>query len=65
MDKAGITDVKLEVFEAQQEIIRLYSDVTNLLFRLLTLHTDVDEAETLEAVSKINDTAMLRAEHQL
>lgn len=62
---ARLAEVKLEVFESQNEIIRIQADVINELFGMLAMHMGAEELDRLPAVGKINQAAMLRKEHRL
>lgn len=61
----AIREIKLELFESQSEIIRIQSEVIDDLFRLLSMHMEADELDSLPVLEKINRAALLRAEHQL
>ena len=61
----SLLEIRLELFEAQNEIIRLQSECIDELFRLLCLHMGPEELSSLPAVGKINRAAALRAEHEL
>lgn len=60
-----IRDIKLELFESQNEIIRLQSECIDELFRLLAMHLEPEDLSSVPVIEKINRAAMLRAEHQL
>ena len=60
-----VREIKLELFESQNEIIRLQSECIDELFRLLALHLEPEELSSVPVIKKINQAAMLRAEHQL
>lgn len=60
-----IRDIKLELFESQNEIIRLQSECIDELFRLLCLHIEPEDFSHLPVIDRINQAAMIRAEHQL
>lgn len=61
----NLKDIKLELFESQGAIIRLQSEVIDELFRLLCLHLEPEDFSKLPVIDKINEAAMIRAEHQL
>ena len=60
-----IREIRLEIFESQSEIIRIQSEVIDDLFRLLSQHMEAEELDSLPVISKINEAATLRREHQL
>ena len=60
-----IRDVKLELFESQNEIIRLQAEAIDELFRLLVNHVETEELSNLSAVEKVNEAARIRAEKRL
>lgn len=61
----NLRDIKLELFDSQGAIIRLQSEVIDELFRLLCQHMEAEELSSLPVVEKINEAAMIRAEHEL
>ena len=61
----NLRDIKLELFESQGAIIRLQSEVIDELFRLLCQHMGAEELSSLPVAEKINEAAMIRAEHEL
>ena len=61
----ALREVRLELFDAQNEIIMLQSECIDELVRLLCLHMEPEELSSLPAVGKINRSAVLRAEHEL
>ena len=63
MSKFG--EIKLEIFESQSEIIRLQSEVIDELFRLLALHLEAEELDSLPVLEKMNEAATIRAELDL
>ena len=60
-----IRDVKLELFESQNEIILLQAEAIDELFRLLVNHVETEELSNLSAVEKVNEAARIRAEKRL
>ena len=60
-----IRDVKLELFESQNEIIRLQAEAIDELFRLLVNHVETEELSNLSAAEKVNEAARIRAEKRL
>lgn len=60
-----IREIKLELFENQNKIIRLQSEAIDELFRLLAQHVEAEELDHLSVIDKINEAATLRAEHEL
>ena len=60
-----VREIELELFESQNEIIRLQSECIEELFRLLAMHLEPEDLSTIPVIEKINKTAMFRAEHQL
>lgn len=65
MMRDAIREIKLELFESQSEIIRIQSEVIDDLFRLLSLHMEAEELDSLPVIEKINRAASLRREHEL
>lgn len=61
----AIREIKLELFERQSEIIRIQSEAINDLLRLLSMHMEAEELDSLPVVDKINMAATLRAENNL
>jgi len=61
----SIESLQVELYEAQNEIIRLQSECIDELFRLLAIHIESEELSNIPAVNKINKAAMIRAEHEL
>ena len=55
-------DIKLEVYETQETIILLQTEIINSLFSLLSQHIDAEELDNLPVVEKINEAARLRKE---
>lgn len=60
-----LSDVKIEVFTRQSEIIRLQAEIIDELFRLLTQHLTAIELDKLPVIEKINDVARIREENNL
>ncbi len=63
--KEALAEVKLELFEAQNQIIKLQADAIEELLLITMLHTEIADDDTAKAVEKINEAAQIRAEHQL
>lgn len=61
----AIREIKQEIFENQDRIIRLQSEAVNGLLKLLAQHADVDEADFAPIKEKIDEAAMIRAEMEL
>lgn len=61
----AIREIKIELFEAQNEIIRLQSEVIDEMLKLLSMHLEPQELNSLPAIEKINKAAMIRREHEL
>ena len=57
-----IPEIKLEVFNSQNEIIQLQSEAIQGLVSLLIQHKDVDDADFASIKEKIDHAAMIRAE---
>ncbi len=62
---ADLKALKYELFEAQSQIIQLQKNAIDELFRIIMLHDDITDADTVAAVDMINEAAQIRAEHQL
>ena len=60
-----LSDVKIEVFTRQSEIIRLQAEIIDELFRLLAQHLTAIELDKLPVIEKINDVARIREENNL
>ena len=60
-----INEIKLELFENQNKIIRLQSDAIYDLYDLLSQHLEAAELDRLPVKAKIDKAAMLRAELNL
>lgn len=61
----AIREIKVELFERQNEIIRIQSEAIDELFRLLSMYIAAEELDSLPVIEKINRAAMIRAEHEL
>ena len=61
----AIREIKVELFERQNEIIRIQSEAIDELFRLLSMYIAAEEFDSLPVIEKINRAAMIRAEHEL
>lgn len=57
-----INEIKVEIYESQNEIIRLQSDAVTGLVSLLAQHKDVDDADFAPIKEKIDLAAQIRAE---
>ena len=55
-------EIKLEVYEKLNEIIRLQSDAIDGLISLLLQHESVENADLAPIKQKIDEAAMIRAE---
>lgn len=60
-----MSDIKLELFENQSEIIQTQSKVILKLLTLLMQHCDIKEYELKEIKDLIDHTASLKAELSL
>ena len=58
-------DIKLQVFDAQNEIIKLQSEIINEIFRLLGMHMEADELSCIPAVEKMDRVKTMRSEYQI
>lgn len=63
--KEALAEVKYELFEAQNQIIKLQADAIEELLLITMLHAEITDSDTAKAVKKINEAAQIRAEHQL
>ncbi len=63
--KEALSEVKYELFEAQNQIIKLQADAIEELLLITMLHAEITDSDTAKAVEKINEAAQIRAEHQL
>ena len=61
----AIREIKVELFESQNEIIRIQSEAIDELFRLLSMYIAAEELDSLPVIEKINRAAMIRAENEL
>lgn len=61
----AIREIKVELFERQNEIIRIQSEAIDELLRLLSMYIAAEELDSLPVIEKINRAAMIRAEHEL
>lgn len=61
----SIESLQVELYEAQNEIIRLQSECIDELFRLLAMHVESEELSNISAINKINKASMIRTEHEL
>ncbi len=61
----NIENLQIELYEAQNEIIRLQSECIDELFRLLAMYIESEELSNIPAINKIKKAAMIRAEHEL
>ena len=57
-----IPEIKLEIFNSQNEIIQLQSEALQEAIGLLIQHEDVDDADFASIKEKIDHAAMIRAE---
>ena len=64
-DTEKFRDIKLELFNSQSEIIRLQNEAIMDIVDLLMHYMTIEEVESLPAMNKINEAAMIRAEHRL
>ena len=60
-----VSEVKLEMFNSQNQIIHLQADAILELITLLQQHSDVAEADLLHVKEKIDRAAMIRSELEL
>jgi len=60
-----IREIKLELFESQNEIIRLQSECIDELFRLLAMHLEPEDLSSVPVIEKINRVVMIRTERGL
>ena len=60
-----IREIRLELFENQNEIIRLQSEAIYDLYGLLSQHVEAAELDRLPVKEKIDRAAVLRAELNL
>lgn len=63
--KEALAEVKCELFEAQNQIIKLQADAIEELLLITMLHSEISDGDTAKAVEKINEAAQIRAEHRL
>lgn len=64
-DIQAIREIGLEIFEGQNQIIRLQSKAIDELVRLLLQHRDASESDMAKAKAYIDEAAMVRAEMNL
>ena len=60
-----IQNIELELFESQNEIIRLQQEAIGGMLRVLMQHLSIDEIEQMDFKKKIDQAAALKAEHSL
>ena len=56
----SIESLQVELYEAQNEIIRLQSECIDELFRLLAMHIELEELSNISAIKKLNEVTQAK-----
>ena len=60
-----VSEIALELFERQGEIIKIQAEAIEELYKLLLQHVEADELDEMPVTEKINEAARIRAENNL
>lgn len=60
-----VSEVSMELFERQGEIIKIQAEAIEELYKLLLQHVEACELDEMSVTEKINEAARIRAENNL